>query len=168
MASSANNSPEPEESSFSVPIIARLTVHITGQGSKKKTTKKDTKTKEFSHTFSATKTNYLEFLTTFLTKHHIGNKLQVTDRRRYTCKMQVPPSKYVAHFDLRHICNKNWSFHPSKGDACDVENFLEYEDVVKKVLERRPTRGITVFVDMKDVDRAVKKAQVRAAYFKGN
>ena len=93
MASSTNNSPEPEVSSFSVPIIARLIVHIAGHGSKKKTTKKTTKTKEFEHTFSATKTNYLELLTTILTKHHIANKLQVTDRRRYTCKMQVPPSK---------------------------------------------------------------------------
>ena len=87
-----DNSSEPDESGFSVPIIARLTVHIGGQGNKKKATKKDTKTKEFSHTFYATKTNYLEFLTTFLTKHHINNKLRVTDRRRYTCKMQVPPS----------------------------------------------------------------------------
>jgi len=93
MASSANNSPEPEESHFSASIITRLTVHIAGQGNKKKTTKKDIKTKEFSHTFSATKSNYIEFLTTFLTKHHIGGKLQVTDRRRYPCKMQVPPSK---------------------------------------------------------------------------
>lgn len=93
MASSAHNSPEPDESAFLVPIIARLTVHLAGHGNKKKTTKKDTKTKEFSHTFSATKTNYLEFLTTFLSKHHISNKFQVTDRRRYTCKIQVPPSK---------------------------------------------------------------------------
>jgi hypothetical protein len=31
-------------------------------------------------------------------------------------------------------------------------NFSEYEDVVQKVLKRRPTRAITVFVDMKDVD----------------
>jgi hypothetical protein len=95
MAASANNSPEPEdsESCFVVPIIARLTVHIAGHGNKKKTTRKDTKTKEFSHTFSVTKSNYLAFLMTFLTKHHINNKLQVTDRRRYTCKMQVPPSK---------------------------------------------------------------------------
>jgi ribosomal protein S7 len=92
MASSTHNSPEPEESSFSVPIVARLIVHIASQG-KKKTIKKDTKTKEFSHTFSATKSNYLEFLTTILSKHHISNKLEVTDRRRYTCKMQVPPAK---------------------------------------------------------------------------
>jgi hypothetical protein len=93
MATSANDTPEPEESCFSVPIIACLTVHITGKGNKKKTTKKDTKTKEFSHTFSATKSNYLKFLTAVLTKHHIGDKLQVKDRRCYTCKMQVPPSK---------------------------------------------------------------------------
>lgn len=94
MASSAGNSPEPDELSFSVPITAHLIVHITaaGHGVKKKTTKKDTKTKQFSHTFSATKSNYIEFLTTILTKHHIGNKIQVTERRRYTCKMQVPPS----------------------------------------------------------------------------
>jgi hypothetical protein len=36
---------------------------------------------------------------------------------------------------------------------------------VKKVLERQPMRAITVFVDMKDVDRAAKKAQVYAACF---
>ena len=92
MAASVENTPEPDDS-FSVPIIARLTVHVGGQGGKKKATKKDTKTKEFSHVFRATKENYLEFLNAFLTKHHIGNKLRVTDRRRYTCKMQVPPSK---------------------------------------------------------------------------
>ena len=92
MASIASHTLELEQSSFSVPIIARLTVHIASQGTKKKTIKKDTKTKEFTHTFCATKSNYLGFLTTVLTKHHIGNRLQVTDRRRYTCKMQVPPS----------------------------------------------------------------------------
>jgi hypothetical protein len=99
MATSENNTPGPEDSTFSVPIIARLIVHTTKQANKKKTTKKDTKTKEFTHTFSATKSNYLEFLSTILTKHHIGNKLQVTDRRRYTCKMQVPPSMYVFFSD---------------------------------------------------------------------
>ena len=95
MATSSNSTPGPEDSTFSVPIIARLVVHTTKQANKKKTTKKDTKTKEFTHTFSTTKSNYVEFLSTILTKHHIGNKLQVTDRGRYTCKMQVPPSKYV-------------------------------------------------------------------------
>jgi hypothetical protein len=93
MATSANDTLEPEETCYSVPIIAYLTMHIAGKGNKKKTTKKDTKTKEFSHTFSITKSNYLKFLIVVLTKHHIGDKLQVTDRRHYTCKMQVPPLK---------------------------------------------------------------------------
>ncbi len=158
MASCTTHSPAPEESdsSFSVLIIARLTVHAASQGinkgnNRKKATKKETKTKEFMHTFSATKANYLELLTALLTKHHIGNRLQVTDRRRYTCKMQVPPSKYVWSL-LCSGYNKCWPFHPSKGDACDVENYSEYEDVVKKVLEKRPTKAITVYLDMKDVN----------------
>jgi hypothetical protein len=58
------------------------------------------------------------------------------------------------------------TFHSSKGDACDVENFSEYEDVVKKVLEKRPTRAITVYVDMKDIERAAKK--VCTSIFKSN
>jgi hypothetical protein len=59
-------------------------------------------------------------------------------------------------------------FHPSKGDACNVENFSGYEDVVKKMMEWQLTRAITVFVDMKDVDHTAKKAQVCATCFKGN
>ena len=41
----------------------------------------------------------------------------------------------------------------SKADACDVINYEEYEDVVNKVLEKNPTRAITIFVDMKDIKR---------------
>jgi hypothetical protein len=40
-----------------------------------------------------------------------------------------------------------------------MENFSEYEDVVKTVLWKRPTKPITVYVDMKDIDRAAKKVQ---------
>jgi len=41
----------------------------------------------------------------------------------------------------------------SKADACDVINYEEYEDIVNKVLEKNPTRAITIFVDMKDIER---------------
>jgi hypothetical protein len=44
----------------------------------------------------------------------------------------------------------------SKADACDVINFNEYEDVVNKILEKKPTRAITIFVDMKDVEKSIK------------
>ena len=92
MASSTNDCLEPLDSlSVSVPIIARLTVYVSGHGVKKKSMKKEIKTKEFDHSFSMMKSNYLNFLAAFLEKHHV-NKLQVTDRRCYTLKMQVPPS----------------------------------------------------------------------------
>ena len=92
MASSTNNCSEPPDSlSVSVPIIAHLTVHVSRHGVKKKSMKKEIKTKEFDHSFSMTKSNYLNFLAMFFEKHHV-NKLQVTDRKRYTLKMQVPPS----------------------------------------------------------------------------
>jgi capsule polysaccharide modification protein KpsS len=48
-------------------------------------------------------------------------------------------------------------FHSSKGDACNVENFSEYEDMVRKVLKLQPMKAITVFVDMKDINHAAKK-----------
>jgi hypothetical protein len=38
---------------------------------------------------------------------------------------------------------------------------------VKKVLERRPTKAITVFVDMKDVDRAAKKVRAMQLIISG-
>jgi len=105
---STNNSPEPKYSNFSVLIIAHLTVHISGPGNKKKSsTKKNIKTKEFIYIFSITKANYLQFLTTFFTKHHISNKLQMTDRKHFTCKMQILPSKYIVPFDVDMI-NANY------------------------------------------------------------
>jgi hypothetical protein len=58
------------------------------------------------------------------------------------------------------------TFHSSKGNTCDVENFSEYEDVVKKVLEKQPTRTITIYVDIKDIDRATKK--IHTGIFKSN
>jgi len=89
------NSPEPAEPPhFSVPIIARLTVHVPVAGSgKKKFMKKDLRTKEFTHTFCAAKANYIELLNMVLAKHHINDKFQVSECRRYCCKIQVPPAK---------------------------------------------------------------------------
>ena len=43
----------------------------------------------------------------------------------------------------------------SKADACDVVNFEEYEAVANKILEKKPTRAITIFVDMKDVEKGI-------------
>jgi hypothetical protein len=52
-------------------------------------------------------------------------------------------------------------YNYSKADACDVINFEEYEDVARKILEKRPTRAITIFIDMKDVEKSIR---VRSAH----
>ena len=86
-----SSTPEP---CFSAPILARFTVHIPVQGTaKKKKTKKETRAKEFIHTFSATKSNYVQLLNTILAKHHISKKFQATEHCNYGCKIQVPPTK---------------------------------------------------------------------------
>ena len=38
----------------------------------------------------------------------------------------------------------------------DIENFSEYEDIVKKVLKRQPTKAITISINIKNVDRSAK------------
>jgi len=67
---------------------------------------------------------------------------------RYRC----PPQRNFS-FSLDSVVTKH---DCSKADACDVINFEEYEDVANKILERKPTRAVTIFVDMKDVERSIK------------
>jgi hypothetical protein len=87
------HTPEPLDPHFLAPVLARLIVHVSVQGTaKKKTTRKETKAKEFTHQFSATKPNYLLLLNTILSKHHIAKKFQATEHRHYGCKIQVPPT----------------------------------------------------------------------------
>jgi hypothetical protein len=94
MPSSCPGSPEPLEPGFTAPILARLLVHVPVQGTaKKKSSRKETRTKEFTHCFEATKRNYIQLLNAILEKHHIGTKYHATERRHYGCKMQVPPAK---------------------------------------------------------------------------
>ena len=45
----------------------------------------------------------------------------------------------------------------SKSDASDVINFDEYKDLANKILKKRSTRPITVFVDMPAVEKAFAK-----------
>jgi len=61
----------------------------------------------------------------------------------------LPQSKYISN-RLKHV---NWEYNYSKADACDVINYEEYEDVANKVLQKKPTRAITIFVDMKDIEK---------------
>src|ERR1700722_10970259 len=85
-----------EPAEFTAPVLARLTVHVAEANvSKKKTTKKEVRTKEFSFTFCSTKTNYVQLLNMILEKHHVGGRARTTERRHFSCKIQVPPAKCV-------------------------------------------------------------------------
>ena len=44
----------------------------------------------------------------------------------------------------------------SKADACNVINYMEYEDVANKIIEKKPMRVVTIFIDMKDIERSIK------------
>ena len=66
-------------------------------------------------------------------------------------------SKYYVTLSLHGILiGPGYDHHNSKADACDVINFEEYEDVVIKILEKKPTRAITIFINMKDVEKSIR------------
>jgi hypothetical protein len=48
--------------------------------------------------------------------------------------------------------------YSSKSDATYVVNFNEYEGLAAKILKRRPTRPIVVFVETPDIEKAFSKA----------
>ncbi len=81
-------------------------------------------------------------------------KWQIIGITPVRCRFRLQSTSFISFEPSIIKANK---FHSSKGDACDVENFSEYDDVVKKVLKLQPTKAITVFVDMKDVNHAAKK-----------
>lgn len=49
--------------------------------------------------------------------------------------------------------NTNREYNYSKADACDVINYGEYKDIANKVLKKKLTRIITIFVNMKDIEK---------------
>ena len=41
-------------------------------------------------------------------------------------------------------------------DACDIENFAEYSEIVKLIKEKKP-KSVTVTINQKDIEQALKK-----------
>ena len=68
---------------------------------------------------------------------------------KYRCLLQSKCYSECGHSGV----NTDREYGCSKADACDVINYEEYEDVANKVLEKKPTRAITIFVDMKDIEK---------------
>jgi hypothetical protein len=75
-------------------IAAQLTYYTTipAQGKKKPKQKKESKTKELKHSFTATSENYVKFLQAILTKHG-EEKYNITIKKRFSFKAICPPNK---------------------------------------------------------------------------
>ncbi|KAJ2933903.1 hypothetical protein H1R20_g3196, partial [Candolleomyces eurysporus] len=142
-ASTSPSSTDSEDES-KIPVIAKLIVYTstttTSKKSKARVTKttKATKTKNFSFAFEATEENYLELLKLILVKHHIKSLPDLVAKKRYyPMKIQVPPA--------------------TKSDAEDVVNLKEFNAIARKFDKKPPVKAITIYVDMKEVERGLKK-----------
>ncbi|KAF8336084.1 hypothetical protein F5887DRAFT_1078938 [Amanita rubescens] len=97
--------------------------------------------KTFDFVFAATRDNYALFLNTILKKHDVNTKVDATDTLVFSCKFHVPPAKV--------------------SDACDVDRFSEYEEVVKQILERKSMKGITVTARKNDAVTALRSKKTK-------
>jgi hypothetical protein len=86
---------EPPLLTHSAIVAVQLTHHVTipAQGAKgKPKEKKEQKTKELKHLFTATPENYIAFLTAVLAKHG-EEKYNVTAKKWFSFKALCPPCK---------------------------------------------------------------------------
>ncbi|EDR14769.1 uncharacterized protein LACBIDRAFT_305815 [Laccaria bicolor S238N-H82] len=138
MVDTPDSGTEPTEIELSV--VARLTFYKAGNNGKGKKQTKDIKAKTFNHNFSESKDNYLELLTAILEKHHVDKKYKVTARNVYPCKIQVHPAK--------------------QGDAPDVVNYEEYQDLVKNTILSAPVgKPVVIFVEMPSIEKSAKRVK---------
>ncbi|KAF8264460.1 hypothetical protein EI94DRAFT_1518084, partial [Lactarius quietus] len=134
-------------------VIACVTFYTKSQSSSKgknaKTvTTKETRAKDFTFVFAPTQTNYIAFLQAILEKHHL-TKYKVSDQVVFPCNMQVPPAK---------VCHVIWPLC-IKSNAMYVINFNEYKGLANKILKKSPSRPITVFIEMPDIERVQKRTR---------
>ncbi|KAJ3830871.1 hypothetical protein F5878DRAFT_680292 [Lentinula raphanica] len=143
---SSDNEENPVPTSFKASLNIQLTTYttsITGKGyKKKKVTKKDkSKNKSIQFTFSESEENYLLLLSRILEKFKLEDAYKVSKDRVFPVKFHVPPQK--------------------ARDATDIENFTEYLEIVSKIVKGQPTKDITLYVDMAQVDTYAKRLKKR-------
>lgn len=61
------------------------------------------------------------------------------------------------YFVLRKCSNADHIY--SKTESIDVDDKIEYKDMVTKICEKKPKK-VTILVEMTDVKKGCKKAQV--------
>lgn len=79
-------------------------------------------------------------------------------------RTRLPTSEHLAARFTSHLQSISlWSSHihvltrlHRASDACDIENFAEYSEIIKLIKEKKP-KSVTVTINQKDVERALKK-----------
>jgi len=93
---------------LSVDVVTKLIIIKKAElrkSGKKLATKKTIKNKDFVHIFALMKDNYLEFLNEILMNHYIS-KYKAREDWVFTCKIQVPPVKWVLDFTItKKLCS---------------------------------------------------------------
>ncbi|KAI6030148.1 hypothetical protein EDC04DRAFT_2605435 [Pisolithus marmoratus] len=131
------SSPAPEDDNTPQSFSIFLTIYskIKNMSAKGRMTLKEEKsTKMKELLFIAVNSNYLNFLQAILLKHSLEN-YEVTEKR---------------HFPLKYVSPK------VKGqqviDAIDVDNAIDYREMVKKISEDKPS-VVKIFVDMQHIEK---------------
>jgi hypothetical protein len=110
----------------------------TANGAKSKSKpkeKKDTKAKDFQHSFKGTLENYITLLATILAKHG-EEKYNVMEKMIFGIKVQLPSVEYNIEQCTVYFSDQACR----KGDAVDIDTFEEYKELVVDILESLPTK----------------------------
>ncbi|KAJ7813363.1 hypothetical protein B0H14DRAFT_2262790, partial [Mycena olivaceomarginata] len=99
-------------------------------------TKKETKTKEFTYTFEASLSNYLDFLKLILVKHG-EEHYNITAKMLYSMKVQLAGIKCT--------------------EALDVDTLEEFKELVKDDIIAKKISKLTIFVNMADIEKRWRK-----------
>jgi hypothetical protein len=159
MADNNNN----DDEGCRVKITAHVLFHTivpgktTANGAKSKSKpkeKKDTKAKDFQHSFKGTLENYTTLLATILAKHG-EEKYNVTEKMIFGIKVQLPSVKYNIEQCTVYFSDQACR----KGDAVDIDTFEEYKELVVDILESLPTK-MNIYIDMADVEKRWSKVSV--------
>ncbi|KAI6008476.1 hypothetical protein EDC04DRAFT_2907142 [Pisolithus marmoratus] len=130
-------SPALEDDNFLQLFSILLTVYLkvkkmSAKGKMTSKEEKSTKMKELLFTLNSS--NYIEFLQAILLKHGLAG-YEVTEKK---------------HFPLKYIPSK------AKGqcilDAINVDNILDYREMVKKLTEDKPPM-VKLFMDMQYIEK---------------
>ncbi|KAJ7893618.1 hypothetical protein B0H14DRAFT_3666217 [Mycena olivaceomarginata] len=131
MSASSSSSPNPQETTHKAKGASG--------GAKSKTkpkTKKETQTKDFTYTFEASLSNYLDFLKLIL-ENHGEERYNITAKMLYSMKVQLAGIK--------------------KTEALDADTLEEFKELVKDDIIAKKTLKLTIFVDMADIEKRWRK-----------